>query len=62
MWSWRRISSGRYGEVFRRGDRDQWVVLSNVEAAEGVTFTPSQLRAAGVSVAPVDSEGMADAA
>jgi hypothetical protein len=55
MWAHRRIVAGRYGETLYRGGRGQWVPIAAVEAAEGVTFTAAQLRAAGASIDGIEN-------
>jgi hypothetical protein len=55
LWAWRRIVAGRYGMYVRRGGRAVWVRLADVEAAEGVTFSGAQLRAAGVSIDGIEN-------
>jgi hypothetical protein len=49
-WAERRAARGYWGPVRRRGGRAHWVEARRVEEAEGVTFTPAQLAAAGVQL------------
>ena len=48
MWAYRQIKAGRYGQIVHRRGLWAYVDLARVEAAEGRSFTPEQLRLAGV--------------
>jgi hypothetical protein len=49
LWAWVQIKRGRFGPVVRKRGRTFEVKLASVEAALGMTFSPEQLAAAGIS-------------
>jgi hypothetical protein len=56
LWAYKAIKSGRFGPVVKRRGRAQLVDLAVVQAATGMTFTPAQLAAAGLTVNPQNPE------
>jgi hypothetical protein len=56
LWAFKRIKRGEFGPVVKRRGRALLVDLAAVEAATGMTFTPAQLRAAGLVVTPHNAE------
>jgi hypothetical protein len=52
LWGHRQIKAGRYGPIAYRRGRWPYVHLEQVEVVEGRTFTPEQLRAAGIAIKP----------
>jgi hypothetical protein len=60
LWANRPVKSGRYGPVIHRCGKAHLVVLDRVEAAEGRTFAPDQLLAAGVSTWQPQESGQSE--
>jgi hypothetical protein len=51
-WASRRVRAGRYGPIAHRGGKSHWVLLENVEEAEGIRFPPERLSAIGLHHEP----------
>ena len=52
FWAHRAVRRGVFGDVAHRKGRREYIALAAVQQSLGVTFTPEQLRAAGVWLPP----------